>query len=158
MTRREFMEMLRLALNGKVTSAQLADNLQFYEDYISTEIRKGKSEADVLAELGDPRLIARTIVETGGGSGNGGYGGGYEEESRSRYESEEDAGYPYGQAEEPRSVRRLGMPLWAWLALGMVVVALVLSAVFSVIAALLPVILPILIVLLMLKAFRDWFS
>lgn len=158
MTRREFMEMLRLALNGKVTSAQLADNLQFYEDYINTEIRKGRSEADVLAQLGDPRLIARTIVETGGGSGNSGYSGEYEGENRTWYESGEDSSYPYGEPDEPRSVRSFRVPIWAWLALGMVVVVLVLSAVFSVIAALLPVILPILIVLLLVKAFRDWFS
>ena len=68
MTKQEFLEKLRLALNGRVSPAQLMENLSYYEDYINTEIRKGKGEEEVLAGLGDPRLIARTIVETGGGS------------------------------------------------------------------------------------------
>ena len=59
MTKREFLESLRLALSGKITSVQLAENLDYYEDYINTEIRKGRDEQEVLSELGDPRLIAR---------------------------------------------------------------------------------------------------
>lgn len=70
MTKQDFMERLRLALNGKVSSRQLTENLDYYDNYINTEIRKGRSEEEVMAQLGDPRLIARTIVETGGGSGS----------------------------------------------------------------------------------------
>ena len=58
MTKQEFLEKLRLALNGRVSPAQLMENLSYYEDYINTEIRKGKGEEEVLAGLGDPRLIA----------------------------------------------------------------------------------------------------
>ena len=67
MNKQEFLEKLRLALNGKVSASVVAENLKFYEDYINTEMRKGKSEEEVLNSLGDPRLIARTIVETKGG-------------------------------------------------------------------------------------------
>ena len=52
MTKREFLESLRLALGGRVTSAQLTENLEYYEDYINTETRKGREEGEVLSELG----------------------------------------------------------------------------------------------------------
>ena len=67
MTKQEFLDRLRRSLHGKITPGQIVENLQFYEDYINTEIRKGASEQEVLTRLGDPRLLARTIVETQGG-------------------------------------------------------------------------------------------
>lgn len=158
MTKREFLDTLRLALNGKVTSGQLAENLEYYEDYINTETRKGRDEGEVLAELGDPRLIARTIVETGGGSHKGGQTSAYGDESR-WYGGPGNEGY---QPDGPTGRRQVGLwariPLGVWLILGILVVILVLSAVFSVISALLPILLPILGVLLLVKLFRDWIN
>jgi len=143
MTKPEFLEILQTALSGRVSAGVLTENLRFYEDYINTEIRKGKSEEEVFAALGDPRLIARTIIETKG----------------SRVEGTED------REEKRRSGRiRFGrgnvlykVPLWAWMILVLLVVVLVLSAIFSVLSAILPVLLPILGVLLLIKIFRDWF-
>ena len=60
MTKQEFLDRLRRSLHGKITPGQIVENLQFYEDYINTEIRKGASEQEVLTRLGDPRLLART--------------------------------------------------------------------------------------------------
>lgn len=182
MTKREFLESLRLALGGRVTSAQLTENLEYYEDYINTETRKGRDEGEVLSELGDPRLIARTIVETGGGSGRtAGYSGSgsrygsgqagqyveYEEDGSqagqyaeyAEYGEDSAGGYqpqgPFGRGR----VRRFGrVPLWAWLILALLVVVLILSAIFSVITALLPILLPILGVLFLVKVFRDWLN
>lgn len=67
MTKQEFLDRLRMSLHGKISPGQVVENLQFYEDYINTEVRKGTAEEEVLAKLGDPRLLARTIVETQGG-------------------------------------------------------------------------------------------
>ena len=64
MTRDEFLSELENALNGSVKPALVNENLRYYEEYIETEKRKGNSEAAVLEELGDPRLIARTIIDT----------------------------------------------------------------------------------------------
>lgn len=36
------------------------------KNYIRQEMNRGRSEQEVLEELGDPRLIARTILETSG--------------------------------------------------------------------------------------------
>lgn len=64
MNRQEFIDTLRRALYGKIDDFTLADHMRYYENYISQEIASGKSEEEVLQELGDPRLIARTILET----------------------------------------------------------------------------------------------
>ncbi len=63
MNRIEFIEKLQRALAAGLNSSQVADNVRFYQDYIDGEIRKGKSEAEVLSMLGDPRLLAKSIIE-----------------------------------------------------------------------------------------------
>ena len=35
----------------------------YYEEYILTESHKGKTEAEVIAELGNPRLLAKSIID-----------------------------------------------------------------------------------------------
>lgn len=70
MTRDEFLEGLRLALQGNVSQKKVNDNLQYYERYIIEESRKGKTEEAVIEELGDPRLIARSIIDAGKYLGN----------------------------------------------------------------------------------------
>ena len=67
MNKQEFVDRLRMALNGRVSPGLVMDNVNYYEDYINTEIRKGRTEEEVLESLGDPRLIARTIIQTNGG-------------------------------------------------------------------------------------------
>lgn len=67
----EFLNRLEDALRGKVSNQVIEANLQYYRDYITGEIRKGRTEEQVMDDLGDPRLIARTIIETQGGSGAG---------------------------------------------------------------------------------------
>ena len=57
MTKHEFLEKLRVALSGRVTADIVTDNLHFYEDYINTEVRKGKSEEQVLSALGDRKSV-----------------------------------------------------------------------------------------------------
>ena len=68
MTRFEFTESLRKALSGRVNHRVVNENVAYYEHYIDAEIKKGRSEEDVLGGLGDPRLLAKTIVDTTGES------------------------------------------------------------------------------------------
>lgn len=63
MDRYEFITTLRTALTGKVPATTVEDNVQYYEEYIEVQLRQGKSEEEVLTALGDPRLLARTIIE-----------------------------------------------------------------------------------------------
>ena len=66
MDRNEFVSTLRAFLTGEVSEFVVEDNVRYYDSYISQEIASGKSEAEVMESLGDPRLIARTIIDTQG--------------------------------------------------------------------------------------------
>ena len=63
MNRQEFLDGLSRALAGEVSEEKRQSDIRYYRDYIAEEVSKGRSEEDVLTELGDPRLIARTIVD-----------------------------------------------------------------------------------------------
>ena len=63
MNRMEFIERLQRALAGGLNSRQVRENVRYYQEYIDTEIRKGRSESEVLTSLGDPRLLAKSIIE-----------------------------------------------------------------------------------------------
>lgn len=63
MTVTEFIEILRNSLVGEIPDYEIEDNLRFYENYIRNE-SINKKEEDVLEQLGNPRLIAKTIIDT----------------------------------------------------------------------------------------------
>lgn len=63
MKRQEFINELRIALQGQVDQATINDNISYYETYIMQEARKGSSEEEVTERLGSPRLIAKTIID-----------------------------------------------------------------------------------------------
>ena len=64
MTKSEFLEKLRHALANDLSGPIVQDNVRYYDSYISDEVRKGRREEDVIAELGDPWAIAKTIIES----------------------------------------------------------------------------------------------
>lgn len=62
MTKQEFLDELRQALSGNVSSESVMDSYRYYATYIEEEIRNGKNEKQVIEELGRPALIARSII------------------------------------------------------------------------------------------------
>lgn len=64
MTKEEFIKVLRESLYTEIASIEIENNVRYYNEYIDNQIRSGKTMDQVMAELGDPRLIARTIIET----------------------------------------------------------------------------------------------
>ncbi len=62
MNKKEFLDVLRQTLAGEVSSSTIDQNLQYYNQYISS--RGIENEEKVIEELGDPRLIAKTIILT----------------------------------------------------------------------------------------------
>ena len=62
MNKYEFVTELQKYLTGKVSTYKLQDLTRYYQDYIDTEIKKGRTEEEVIASLGDPRLLAKSIV------------------------------------------------------------------------------------------------
>lgn len=114
MNKEEFLEILKNQLAGQMDGDEILSNLRYYSDYIDSRIGRGRTEEEVLNELGDPRLIARTLldVEEQGGSEAAYEGVVYEEsadeagqeESEESYEDE--AGYsgdgPYEEGNSPK--------------------------------------------------------
>ncbi len=152
MSKQEFVDRLRVSLSGRISPALVEENARYYEDYINTRIRLGEPEESVLTELGDARLIARSIVaaENGKTGAEEKVYGGSQEETRRR--------------ERFRQVFRIsGLPPWALpvlaggtLLLVLVLLSLVFRLVLHMLAWLWPVIAIVMILLFFIKLFRDW--
>lgn len=108
MTKQEFLSGLETALSGEVSQQVFLENMRYYRGYIEDELRKGRSEAEVLEELGSPRLIARTIIdaaeaeeEAETGRSDSGFFGGYgrETESGGQYGSDTGSRGEYGDGQ-----------------------------------------------------------
>lgn len=63
MTKNEFIEGLRTALAGEIPDAEITSNIHFYEDYIKSKSTNSREE-EIVSQLGEPRLIAKTIIDT----------------------------------------------------------------------------------------------
>lgn len=63
MTKNEFMIKLQEALENDLDASAVRDNVNYYSNYIDDEIRKGRSEEEVLDELGDPWVIAQSVID-----------------------------------------------------------------------------------------------
>ena len=64
MNRREFVELLTDTLVGRVPGALISEKADFYRRYITDRAKEtGKTEADIIDELGPPELIAHTIID-----------------------------------------------------------------------------------------------
>lgn len=120
MTREEFLRELRIALQGRISQGQVNEQLRYYENYIIEESRKGKTQQEVLAFLGNPRLIAKTIADT--------YGGGIYYERREEKESE---GKRKNHSFRSRSFRLLSVLFFVFFALLLVKIGIVLLPVLA---------------------------
>ncbi len=145
MNKQEFIDRLRIALSGTVSAEQVQEHVNYYEDYINTQIRMGHREEDVLEALGNPRLIAKTILET---SGQGG-----------AYEDVNQQGGEYRSMEQRNTTflnqrKVIQLPGWLWAIIVVLIVILLLGVVFTVLSAFAPIIVIMLIVFSMVKFFE----
>lgn len=63
MMREEFLKKLKEALENDLSGRIIEENVNYYESYIIEETRKGRAESEVVGELGDPWILARSIVD-----------------------------------------------------------------------------------------------
>lgn len=66
MTKQEFLDELALRLREEGAERLVAENVDYYRSYIEEEVAKGRREEEVLSELGNPALIARSILDAAG--------------------------------------------------------------------------------------------
>lgn len=97
MNHNKFLSSLREALEGNMSEQAIKENIQYYKTYIEDEVKKGRTEKEVIDELGDPWIIAKTLIESPGGE--------------QTYESAtEDTINPYETQE--REVHIFGLDTW----------------------------------------------
>ena len=66
MRKKKFLNGLRDALVNELSPDEVNQQLLYYERYINEEVSKGKTEEEILEMLGEPRLIAKTILSSNG--------------------------------------------------------------------------------------------
>lgn len=154
MSRQEFLQRLREALSGEVPGSVIEENIRYYEEYIGTEVRNGSTEEAVIASIGDPRLIAKTILEASenaksSGSGKNFYDS-YSGADRNVYEDPGNSG---------RHMHYIDLSKWYWKLLGVTVLILffflIASIVTGIFSLLMPIMGPLLLVFLIVWFVRG---
>lgn len=157
MDRNEFIGTLRGALQGEISDALVEEHVNYYYHYISEEIARGKKEEEVMELLGDPRLIARTIIDTAGGQRQASSSWTYTEG-----EPERPKGFHARENEDGKvdiHYGRLKLNTWYGKLLIAAIIVLVLMLVFTIVggilSAVLPILIPILVILFVIRLFQD---
>ena len=70
MRKEEFIRELVLELKQNVSEQVILEQQRFYEEYILTEVRGGKTEEEVIASLSEPRLLAKSIIDAAEAGGD----------------------------------------------------------------------------------------
>lgn len=143
MDRAEFLEILRSQLSGQMQEGRAAAHLRYYEDYIQSQVRSGRSEAEVLAQLGDPRLIAKTLIDTDPNGGETVY-----ESSDENYRTGADP----QKHESKRLIHKLDLTTWY----GKLIVIALAVLIVVVLVAIIGAILPFFIILAAVLFFISW--
>lgn len=156
MDRGEFLSILRESMEGLIPMDEVEKNIQFYRSYFD---ESGQADREVIEELGDPRLIARTIIDAYKAS-KGPMADYYTEQARSEYSREHSGQYSDSVNQEGGggSGRH-----FAWLekAIGWFVVLFVAIVFFVVAVAVVGVfvgyVLPVILLIVLIKILADYF-
>lgn len=141
MEKTEFLEQLRQSLSGRIEADKVTDHLRYYEDYINTQLRLGRTENEVLDSLGSPRLIAKTIADT-------------QKDRMGEYQEPETAWWRKNASNRGKSFGKL--PRWGIITAVILIFLFLIWLIFSVLAFLAPILIPFMIVVFLFKIFRDW--
>lgn len=143
MNRNEFISILRTALTGKVPATTVEDNVRYYEEYIEIQLRQEKNEKEILEALGDPRLLARTIIEANKFA-----------EGTETYAN--DGGeVPLGGSGKTFGQWYRERPHWLHVVMSVVIMMFVLFFAFTVLQALFPFIMIIVVVTIVYRLIRQ---
>lgn len=147
MNRLEFLDRLKEALEQELSPQAVQENVAYYNQYISDQISSGKHESEVIDMLGDPWIIARTIIDAGPGQGQEEY---VYETPQSGYERKESAG---------SSMRVFALDTW-WKKLLLIlcvagVIMLVFAVITGIVSLIAPILIPVLIIAILLRLLRG---
>lgn len=149
MNKQEFIEGLRRSLSSINDYTFVNDTIAYYENYIESQIRMGKTEEEVMEELGDPRLIAKSIKATHTMEEEEMEQEYYRDSYRDSYAEEK----PYSKTIFSFNGKTHQVPSWLVKIVGMVILLLVFWLVFTVLSWLAPFIMMSVLAYIVYKVF-----
>lgn len=145
MNRHEFLRELQKVLEEELGAGQAREHVDYYRNYISEEIGNGKTEEEIMKMLGDPWVIARSIIDS-------------PVHENYEYQSS-DTVYGSGSGEEGSGAKRplSREKLRLWLVVGgiLLVLVLVLGMIWNVMKFAAPVLVPVIVVWTILKIWKN---
>lgn len=148
MTKIEFLKQLEKELQGNISSSAVKENIDYYESYISDEMNGGRTEEEILRDLGDPWVLAQTVIDMNSESANEAV---YEEKGKT-YSSNDSRERQY---QTEGKVHVFGLDTW-WKKLLLVlfivmIVVVIVTVATGIIRLLAPIALPVLVVVLIVR-------
>lgn len=150
MNKEDFIEQLRQSLYGEVDSEIITENVIYYRGYIEEQMHAGRSEQQVLEELGNPAFIAKSIIDAN------------ENKNTSYTTSQEQQTYyndPYPEMEweeRKRELKHGATNLLYWIG-GIVLVIIILLLVAAVASVFLPIVFIIVAIVVVKRLFDEFF-
>lgn len=153
MTRNDFLDTLRKRLAQTLPQEKVAEHVRYYDSYLAEKISTGMPEEEAVEQLGDPLLIAKTIMDTSGGGGSRGVVFEERPERENSWTADQEDDRQSGRNRQI-SIRTRGGCLLAALIL-ILVLAVVLWLVGSVVSFLLPVLVPVMVITMVISYFKQ---
>lgn len=135
MSKNEFLKELRDYLTGNVSASEVEDSVRYYDNYIDGQVKSGQPESQVIAGLGDPRIIGKSIVDASG-------------RKKTVYETGDADTKSTGKGAGGRAGK---LKLYGIIALVILVILVVLIAITKVVAFFFPLIVVILIITMIFR-------
>ena len=146
MSKQEFLDGLRRSLAGGMEPQKVQEHISYYSEYIDTQIRMGNSEEAIMTSLGEPRLIAKTLLEM------------EDVESKTEEYVEQD------NVEKPKERffeikgRKIRIPQWLFTILICIICFCVLTLLFAFITKVMPILLLIGLGVFLFRKIRNFFG
>ena len=132
----EFLRELQETIHGNVSLQVEQDTLNYYRNYFREQKAAGKSEQQIVKELGNGRIIGRSVMDANPGGAKETMG------SQSRYTETSSADKPSVWEQ---------IKVFAVIAAVLIVVLFVVGLVFRVVWAVLPLVLVIMLIVWLVK-------
>lgn len=153
MNKKEFLDILGRRLAQQLPQEKIAENIRYYDEYLTEKVQQGMTEQEAIDQLGDPLLIARTIMDTSSD----------EMGKKTVYEEGYTGNYQESPREENLKEHHRGtdgkLQTWLGCLVAVIVVILLLTLILklvgSVLSFVLPVLIPVLIIGMVLEYFRK---
>lgn len=160
MNKEDFFNELRECLQGEVSDSEYRDSVSYYRGYFQEQEALGKTDEEILSELGSARYIAHSIIDAHGIGDNTVHSNGYSDTDRGYGDEYRDTGNGYNDsyrdsgeeiANDPASGRMKHTLSQIGRTIAVIAVLLVLGLLLR---FLLPVILVMIVIIMIMNMFR----